>query len=253
MATDDPRTDAPSLVAPRDATAVYGREVTFVWEPVEGAQTYRLQVARTARFDEPVLDEEVGAETAVTVGNQFSTDNQTFFWRILAASEGDWVESESVESFLATTEDEAESEEAILGAEEEPVTALARADRSEEEVETYGFEDRFEEEKRRGAAYEGVAARQIAGITVSIIVVILVAVGVLFGWFEQVRQNSRMSNIARQDSRPLRQDEVETVQQLQQYGIVNEEEGVYHIPIDRAMDLIANEESQQQQQPGQSP
>lgn len=246
MAVDDePSTSAPSLVAPRDATAVHGSEVTFVWEQVEGAETYRLQVAATAGFEEPVLDADVGAETAVTVGHQFPTDGQTFFWRVLAVSEVGEGGKSSVESFLATTE--AEAEPALQRVGEGPETGLARAEGHEESEEVFGFADRFQKEKERGVAYEGVAANQILGIAVSIIVVVLVAVGILFGWFEQVSQSAEVSAANRQEYEQTRQAELEATQQLQQYGVVDEEEGIYRIPIDRAMDLIATEEYQQQQ------
>lgn len=249
MAAEDPQTPPPpSLVAPRDAAAVYGEEATFVWDPVEEAEAYRLQIAPTARFENPVVDAEVGAETAVTVGHQLPTDGQTFFWRVLAGSDAGWGEGGPVESFIATTEAEAEQERPGPRGGEEPVTGLARAARHEDSVETFRFEDRFEKEKERGVAYEGVAASQILGIAVSIVVVVLVAVGVLFGWFEQVSQGTVAEAASRQQYGQLRQAELEAEKQLREYGVVDEEEGIYRIPIDRAMDLIATEEYQQRRQ-----
>lgn len=245
MDSDDAQTPSPpSLVAPRDATAVDGTEVTFVWEPVEEAETYRLLVAPTARFDDPVVDTEVGDETAVTVGNRFPTDGQTFFWRVRAGSDAGWSEDGPVESFIATTE--AEADVPVPRAGEEPVTELARADRREAR-DTFAFEDQFEKEKERGVAYEGVATRQIMGISVSIIVVVLVAVSILFGWFEQVSNEAQTAAVDAQKYEQIRQAEIEAEETLQQYGVVNEEEGRYRIPIDRAMDLIATEEYQQRQ------
>lgn len=242
---------SPSLVAPGDAVSVDGSEVTFVWEPVEGAEAYRLQVAPTTRFEDPVIDAEVGAETAVTIGNHLPTDGQTFFWRVLAGSEAEGTEKSSVESFIATTAEEAEHEAPVPEETESPVTALARASQPEADEEAFDFADRLKKEKERGVAYEGVAASQILGISASIIVVVLVAVAILFGWFGQVSQTEQVSAVERQQYRQIRQAELEATQQLQQYGVVDEEEGVYRIPIDRAMDLIATEEYQQRQQ--QSP
>lgn len=238
---------SPSLVAPRDALSVDGREVTFVWRSVEGADTYRLQVAPTARFEAPLIDTEVGDETAVTVGNHLPTDGQTLFWRVLAGTDGNWSKKNPVESFIATTEAEAEHEPPRLE-EEEPVTDLARAAHPEAPAATVDFEDRIEKEKERGVAYEGVAASQIMGISVSIIVVVLVAIAILFGWFGQVSQTEAQSASERQTYNDIREAEVEATQRLQQYGVVDEEEGTYRIPIDRAMDLIATEEYQQRQQ-----
>lgn len=245
---DSEVTLSPSLVAPSDAISVDGSEVTFVWESAEGAETYRLQVASTARFEDPVIDEDVGTETAVTVGNQLPTDGQTFFWRILAKTDAGAQGKSSVESFIVTTEAEAEHEVPAPAGGEEPVTDLARAARREATTETFDLEKQFEKEKKRGVAYEGVVASQIMGISASIILVIIVAVAIILGWFEQVTQNTRATAADRQTYQQVRQPEQEAVQKLQQYGVVDEEEGVYRIPIDRAMDLIATEEYQQRQQ-----
>lgn len=238
---------SPTLVAPRDATVVNGREATFVWEPVEGAESYRLQIARTAQFERPVLDEEVGEETAVTVGNQLPTDGQTFFWRVLAGTEGEWSEDPNVESFLAATEEEAEQALERAKSETVPVTELARASRRKVTETAFELEDRFEREKERGVAYEGVAAGQIMGISAAIIAVILVAVAIIFGWFGQVRQETQAETAQLRDYREiqeLRGDE----EVLEEYRVVDDEEGIYRIPIDRAMDLIVTEEYQQQQE-----
>lgn len=235
-----------SLVAPVDAISVDGSEVTFVWGSVEGAETYRLQVAASARFQELMVDADVGPETAVTVGNQLPTDGQTLFWRVRAEAPDETLATSSVESFIVTTAEEAEHE-APTEAEEEPVTDLARADREEEPVEAFDFEDQFEKEKERGVAYEGVAASQIMGISASIITVVLIAVATLFGWFGQVSQTEKSASVDRVRYPQIRQAEMEATQQLQQYGVVDEAEGTYHMPIDRAMDLIATEEYQDRQ------
>lgn len=238
---------APSLVAPTDAVSVDGSEVTFVWEPVEGVENYLLQVAPTARFQDSVLDTDVGTETAVTVGNQLPTDGQTLFWRVLVESEAGETEISSVESFLATTAAEADDEVSPME-EEEPVTDLARAAQRESTVETFDFDAQIEREKERGVAYEGVAASQIMAISASIIFVVLVAIVILFGWFGQVSQNQQAAAAQQQTYPQIRQAELEAEQQLQQYGVVDGEEGTYRIPIDRAMDLIATEEYQERQQ-----
>ncbi len=231
---------SPTLVAPRDASVVNGREATFVWEPVAEADVYRLQIAPTARFEDPVLDEEVGEETAVTVGNQLPTGGESFFWRVLAGADGRWSEDPNVESFLAVTEEEAEK---ALQQDEPsgPVTELARAKRRSVTDTAFELEDRFEREKERGVAYEGVAAGQIMGISAAIIAVILVAVAIIFGWFGQVRQETQAEAAQARDYRELREGGEE---QLEEYRVVDEEEGVYRIPIDRAMNLVATEEYQ---------
>lgn len=238
---------SPPLVAPRDAAVVDGEEVTFVWDAVDRADAYRLQVAQTARFDDLVLDEEVDTQTAVTVGNLFPTDGSTFFWRVRASRNGSWSAPDDVESFVAGTAAEAVQDRDKLDTGEGPITDLARAERPEVTRKVFDVEDQFEEEKERGVAYEGVAAGQIVAIAASILVVILVAIVTLFGWFGQVSQQMQSTAVDQQDYEQLRQTEVEAAQELEQYGVVDGETGVYQVPIDRAMEIIATEEYQEQQ------
>jgi len=249
MTADDASGNAlaePTPVGPVDATTVDGREVTFAWKPVSESNRYRLQVAETARFDDLVLDEDVGDETAVTVGNQLPTDGQTFFWRVVAGSGDEWGEPSSVESFIAATEEA--SEQQLVGSEDAgPITGLARAAKREVKQRVFSLEDQFEEERERGVAYEGIAANQIIAIALSILVVILIAVTVLFGWYGQVRQEARASATNEENYEMLQQAEMEAQQDLTQYEVVDEEEGVYQIPIDRAMDVIAREEYEREQ------
>jgi len=244
MTADDAHSDSPAspdLVAPRDATTVNGRKVTFAWEPVEDADRYRLQIAETARFDAFVLDEEVGNETAVTVGNYLPTDGDTLFWRVVPGSGAGWGAPSAVESFVAATEDEAE-QDLLAEPDAGPVTGLARAATREVTRQVFEFEDRFEKEKERGVAYEGIAASQIMAIAVTIIAVILVAVIVLFGWYGQVSQETRSTMSDTENYQLLQEVRTEQEAAISQYGVVDEEEGVYRIPIDRAMDVVANEE-----------
>lgn len=239
---------SPQLVAPCDATAVGGREVTFVWEPVEDAEGYRLQIAPTARFEDPLLDTEVGNETAVTVGNQLPTDGQTFFWRVLAGSDAGWSSDGPVESFFATTAAEADPVNGGDELDDAAVTELARAARREATTETVDLEEQFEREKERGVAYEGVASSEIVGFAVAVVAAILLAVAILISWFGQVRQEARTSAITVQTYQQLRQSEVEAAERLEEYGVIDGPEGTYHIPIDQAMDIIATEEYQQPQE-----
>src|SRR6056297_2357936 len=211
MADADTHSDPPAppeIVAPTDAIAVNGQKVTFAWEPSREADRYRLQIAETATFDELVLDEEVGNETAVTVGNQLPTDGQTFFWRVVAGSYAGWGEPSSIESFTASTEEEAE-QDLLAPSDAGPVTGLARAAKREVTRRVFEFEDRFEEEKERGVAYEGIAANQIMAIAVSILVVIMVAVVVLFSWYGQVTQETRAQTDSEQNYEMLQQAETE--------------------------------------------
>jgi len=233
----------PPLVAPRNASVVDGREVTFVWDPVDGATSYRLQIAPTARFDDPVLDQDVGSQTAVTVGNHFSTDGNTFFWRVRAGNDAGWSAGEAVDSFVAASSEEAEHP--LTPAAEHPVTGLARSTRGEESSPRVTPHDQFEREKERGVAYEGVATKQILSAAAAVLVVVSVAVVVIFGWYGQVVQETEISASGPQNYERMQQVTREATQRLNEYGVVDEEEGVYHIPIQEAMDITIREQYQQ--------
>ena len=243
------RIDTPRLVAPREASVVDGNAVTFVWEPVEDAEEYILQVASDAKFNTLVIDENVEQQTAVTVGGYFPTDEQTFFWRVLAVS-GDIVSpGERVESFIATDEAEAEKHLATPQADETmgPVTELVRAASADVSAKMLEPTDRFEEEKEIGVAYEGIAAGQILSIALSILVVVGIAVVVLFNWFNTTSAATQDATVNADQYTNLRETEAEAERQLGQYEVLNEQEGVYRIPIDRAMDQIATQSYREQQ------
>ena len=233
---------SPTLRAPREADVVDGSDVRFEWEPVEGADSYILQVAESARFDTIVLEEEVEAYTAVGVKDFFPTDEQTFFWRVLSVAGDTISKSGRVESFVAADADAAEAYGGLPEKEENLGPAFELVRSSKEEVPTHivSPESRFEREKEVGVAEEGIAAGQIAGIAVSIIVVIAVAVVVLFAWTNVERQEARSSVVNAQESAG-EEVNAEGRRQISEYGVVDEESETYRIPIERAIDLVVDD------------
>jgi len=230
---------SPTPVAPRDASNVDGTEVTFVWEAVENVDEYRLQVAPTARFEDLVVDESVGSETAVTVGNTFSTDDETYFWRVRSLNQVGVSENDPIESFVSVSPDEVED---IVGPDGGgPITGLARADQEDNLQHVFEPADRFEREKEQGVAYEGVAASQIMTVSVAILLVVMVAVAVIFSWYGQVAQETEAAASGPQTYERLQRPDQEAAQRLTEYGVVDEEEQTYHIPIDRAMEIVDRE------------
>jgi len=245
------RPASPELVAPRQAAVVDGTEVTFNWRPVDGADAYRLQVAATASFDEVLYEQTFEGTTAVTMGGLFPTDGQTFFWRVLARRDGDWSRGERVESLVAATAEEAEQHAALPSEEEDmgPAAELVRSAGQDvaETVIDVPESRRLEREKEMGVAYEGVAAGQIAAIALSILLVVVVAAAIVFVWSGQVADQAERTAATMGSNADLRETELQATQKLEQYGVVDEEEGTYRIPIGRAMDIIANEAYQQEQ------
>lgn len=246
---------SPQPVAPHGAAIVDGRAVTFEWEPVEEASAYRLEVASDTAFESVVFDEEFPADqTAVTVADFFPTDDQTFFWRVLAKNDEGWSRGERIESFVSSTREGAAQgirtpdEEEALG----PPGGLAQsatesvADEVTGREEEQPQEDRLQQERERGVAYEGVPSAQILGISIAILFAVAIIVILLFQWTSLTAMTIRETAIDPDDYVLLRQTELDASQKLSQYEAVDEEEGTYRIPIDQAMDLIVNEAYQQE-------
>jgi len=78
----------PSLIYPLDSTQICTTTPTFVWSPVTGATSYRIQVSKHPNFDTLVLD--VGGLT--NSGYQTPTGNlnynNTYYWRVNATGTG---------------------------------------------------------------------------------------------------------------------------------------------------------------------
>lgn len=242
-----PSSGAPVLIAPREAAVVDGKNVRFEWDAEGEADGYILQVAESARFDAIVLEEETGTHTAVRVADFFPTNEETFFWRILTIKGEAITTGDRVESFVAA---DAETARAYGGLPEKeegmgPAVELVRSTKEEIPERVVSPEAQFEREREVGVAEEGVAAGQIAGIAVAIIVVITIAVFVLFAWTSVEQQQARQAAVATQSS-VAEQTNTEGRRQISGYEVVDEEEGRYRIPIDRAIDIIVEEHAQEQ-------
>jgi len=241
--TDSPaELRSPTLTAPREADVVNGADVRFSWKPVEAAESYILQVAESARFDTIVLEENVGDHTSVGVADFFPTDEQTYFWRVLSVAGDTISKSGRVESFVAADDDAAEAYGGLPEQEEEmgPAFELVRSSKQEMPTQAVAPEAQLEREKEVGVAEEGIAAGQIAGIAVSIMVVIAVAVVVLFAWTDVERQQARSAAVSSQEP-VAEQTNAEGRRQLSQYEVMDEESGTYRIPIERAIDLVVED------------
>ena len=248
------RLKSPNLVAPREADVVYGEEITFQWDTVDGASSYILEVAVDARFSDIVLQEDVGNQTAVTVGGYFPTDNRSFFWRVLAKYGEQTSGERRIESFVAATEEDSRRALGRPSEEMGPVTELVRAASADVSAKMLEPEGRFEQEKEMGVAYEGVAAGQIMSIAVSILLVIGIAVVILINWYNTTMGAQRENVSDAGAYLQLEEVESEADRRLNTPGVVNAQDGVYRITIDDAMEQIANREYQAAQKTiGESP
>ncbi|NOX37601.1 MAG: T9SS type A sorting domain-containing protein [Calditrichaeota bacterium] len=75
---------APGLVSPANGQTDLDVSVTLVWNAVQGADNYRLQLAKDSLFAQLVREETVVGDTAFTVsGLEYLT---TYYWRVQAVN-----------------------------------------------------------------------------------------------------------------------------------------------------------------------
>lgn len=239
------------LVSPREQTVVNGRRVRFVWKPVEGASAYRVQVAESPDFDAILFEDEVEGRTELVVEDEFPLDEDTYFWRVVVRdSEGLDHGGDNIESFISATR---EDEDLKLGAPDEdekygPAERLFRGATAEAAAEVTGSPRYVDEASHLGVEHEGIEAGQILGFALATAVAIGLAVFALFQYVHIVSNDVRYTAAGLSGYPELRQVELEATQRLSQYGPVEGEEGVYRIPIDRAIELMAQEAQEEERE-----
>lgn len=259
---------APYLVSPREEAIVDGSAVTFVWEPVEEATEYYLEVASDTDFEMLIYEDNVGDVTSVTVADVFPMDEATYYWRIFSRNAAGESHGDVVESFISGTPEEAQEslivpdvvEEfgpmAAVGQTEKPVNpdqeeevgplpGLFKATAAEVAAEVTDSEEAYAAEAELGVQHEGVGAASILGFILATIAAIAMAIVFVFFWSGFVAEETARKAASGLDYPELREVEATAAEQLDQYKILNDANGVYRIPIDRAMELMVNETYQQ--------
>lgn len=239
----------PVLIEPREEAVVDGSQVTFSWKPIEGAREYRLQVAADPAFEEIVLDKTTSRQTSLDVTDAFPTDESTYYWRVVARdAEGRFHGNDNIESFISGTATDTASRIESPDEKEEygPAERLVRGAAAEAAAEVTG-EERFEEEAEElGVEHEGVEASQILGLTLAIAFALAISIVALFQYFSITAQATRSAAVGMSGYPELRENRLEATRKLTEYGVLSGESDRYRIPIDRAMELMANEAMQVQ-------
>lgn len=251
MAQESTLPSSPALLAPRHGTIVDGRSVTFSWEPAEGATTYRIEVARDTAFEDLLLEQELGPATRVTLKGLAPLDGQTYYWRVLTGDGTGWSEGEHVESFISGTPDVMQERDARPEDDEAlgPVGALFRASSVQAAAEISSDDPDAVVAAEAGVEREGVATGQILGIAFAVLSAVVVIIIVLFMWTGVEAQAVRQAVVGSSGYPELRETEAAAARQLDHYDVVDDAQGIYRIPIDRAIDLMVLEA---QQAPGRS-
>ncbi|HSN57628.1 MAG TPA: hypothetical protein VLT32_23365 [Candidatus Sulfomarinibacteraceae bacterium] len=84
-----------------------------------------------------------------------------------------------------------------------------------------------------------VAASAVVGIIGAIVLFVIIVL--LQTWFYRAEADERFRKIYSQPYQELQKLDNEQRERLTSYGWISEGDGVAHIPIDRAMELVADE------------
>ncbi|RMH54829.1 MAG: hypothetical protein D6685_14395 [Bacteroidetes bacterium] len=247
--TSSQRVSAPVLRWPREEAVVHGAAVHFVWDPLpEAGASYTLQVAADPDFANLVVEQELGEAREVLVRDAFPTDGRTFYWRVLATdAQGNTHGADTVESFISGSEAEAAAHPPLPDVEEElgPVAELVKAAAIEVAADVTDAEAFYEAEAEMGVEHEGIEAKQIMGVALATIAVLIVIIITLFQVTDRAARAAYVEAVNRAQYPELREVEAEAARLLGQYEVVRDEQTTYRIPIDRAIDVVVNEARQE--------
>lgn len=245
----------PVLVSPRHEHRVSPDALTLVWDAVPGAERYTVEVAHDTAFQDLALSAEAGLATEVTLESAFAADGSTYFWRVLARAGEASSPGERVESFIAQTPADLRAGD-VHGAAEQidrredlgPAAELASsAGTTAANEATAQPDDAWADElTAEGIEPEAVASGQILGIFVAVVVAVIVIAVVLINWTGTVADKANLAAASSQinPATPrypvLAQADQNAANALDGYEVLDASTGTYRIPIDQAIQLMAN-------------
>lgn len=96
-------------------------------------------------------------------------------------------------------------------------------------------------QKNAGYDKQDANVRFIVGVTIIGVVLIVAAVAFLSEYFQYTKENIIYETVLSPESKRLRDLRAREDETLNSYSVIDAEKGIYRIPIDRAMELVANE------------
>ena len=191
----------PRLTAPVNGDAAEAGRAAFSWEPVEGAEAYGLQVARDEAFEDVVLDEEVPPETSYAAERALPPMARAY-WRARTRGEGGWGDFGEAAPF----------EVRAGAAGEEPYVP-----------------------------YQDESAFGLRGITLLLVAIAVsgLAIFVAAVWLSDLGTAEGAGGAADPSIVDSAAVQAALAPELDDYAV--DSAGTYRIPIDRAMELVAEE------------
>lgn len=234
---------APVLLFPQEEAVVDARGLRLVWEKVDEATAYYVEVSADPEFNAIVFEKNVGDVNNIALEEVLPGDDSTFYWRVFAGNEHGWSHGENIESFISAEGEHLKEQYASPDIDEEfgPAARLFRGAAVEMAADVSDSEAVQRAEAELGVAHEGVEAKQIMGFVLAVAIALIVIVVIMFTYASVVTQEARRSVGARSQYFELNETRRAAEEQLMNYEVIDEEAGRYRIPIDRAMELMVQE------------
>jgi len=198
--------ETPQPLEPTDAASIDTSSVTFEWTSVDAASNYELQIAPSPEFGDLLFEGRVGDLTAFTYSG-LSPDAGALHWRVRAFADEAWSDFSEPAAFEVedwSSDDEDEWRETV------PAEQIDDGPASTE---------------------EGVETSVGPVLMVFTLAVTVAVIGVLIVLFNQNSGATSAVQTAPMDTTSI-----------DRYDVVDEESGVYQIPIDSAMQKVIREQ-----------
>lgn len=240
--TDTPQ--PPLLVSPTDGRIFPPDDVLFEWATAGDDLHYALQIATDVSFTQVVTTLEVGNALDCMVTDVFdeAESGSTYYWRVRAkTATGDaWGPFSEPTHFIVGTEAQLPIDRPDTKEDLGPLPHLIK-DVAEDVAEVYGLA----EEPAEGDGQVEPEAMNVTpiltfiGSTALFLAMIIV---IMFGIVNRNEQATYYEAVDESGYPDLREVEALAARKLDHYEILNDATGVYRIPIERAMELLVEQE-----------
>jgi hypothetical protein len=237
---------APVLRFPQEEAVIAPNRLRFIWLPVEGATAYYLEVSRDNRFEDVVFERNVGDATNVSIEFDLPADDHTYYWRVFAGNEHGWSHGENIESFISATDAEVREGLNSPDIDEEfgPVVRMFKGAAAEVAADVTDDDSKLlDEQQEAGVAPEGVEAKQIMGFVLAVLIAVAVIVIIIFTYATMVQQQVRTGAEGSGRYYELQDVRERGRAQIDRYEVIDEGTGQVRIPIERAMELMVEEDA----------
>ena len=109
-----------------------------------------------------------------------------------------------------------------------------------------------EQHKQQAEGYEtsDVNVTKVVAVGMVVVIVVLLFLVILNEYFIQVKEELVSEQVLTRESATLRDIRAREAEILNAYGVIDQKAGVYRIPIERAMEVYADEAFRQRQNSG---